>query len=1223
MDLLFLGDEVDDGASLSGRPCRVVAVWLLGPPLAQVRITLNGMPLGVRVLGPLEVVCDGQPVVVPGAKERALLVRLALQAGRVVSTDRLIETLWDGDPPASAEASLRVLVSRLRRALAAAGADHAIGTCSPGYLLVADEVDVAQFAALSAQGRRDLAQVRPGVASTRLAEALALWRGERLAEVGTAYLGAESDRLEEVRVSVLQDRIGADLACGRHADVLDELTTLCRSHPLREGLWAQWITALYRCDRQADALEVYQNLRRTLAEELGIDPSVALRRLEAAVLAQDSMLDPPEVAPWTAVRPLPPRLDLVERVPFAGREDELRALNAAWAAASAGMSGTVMVSGEPGIGKSRLLRETARLVVDRGGIVLHGRCDSDLVIPYQPFRECLSRAVAEAPGHVLGDVEALQLAELSRLLPGLANRGPGLPPANTASPDVERYLLFGGVASLLHALAGTAPVLMVLDDLQWADRPTLQLLLHLTELDLGRILLVGAHRDSERSDGPLMEALGALHRHARITRIVLSGLTRRQGAGLMAAVAGLQPDDTAGELADLLHQETGGNPFYLSEMLRHLLETNVITPLPNGRCSVTKAVTSAGLPDSIREVLRARLARLGAEATRMLEYAAVIGQEFDLELVAGATAVDEDRTLDLLEAAGRSGLIHEAAQPVGRFRFSHALVQHTLYGGIGPARRTRVHARVAAAMEALGRSEPGELAYHYLAGVTSGTTGKAIDYARAAAAQALAMSAPGEAARWYSAALNALPPPRDDLAHVRAQLDLGIAQRQAGDAAYRGTLLAAAGSAQRQGADDLLIAAALASSRGGFSSLGQVDVEKVGVLEAALTVKAPEAADRARLLATLAGELTWHPDHRRRIRLTEEAVDVARRSSDQSAVFYAIVHPGAASWVPETSERRVRLFREAFDLAGRANDPIGRIEALNLLAPMLLERAEADRLDDALDRAAEVAAEIREPYLRSMTSFTRSCMVIARGNLDLAEGQLVDALKLGLDGGQLDAQHGYDEVLGIIRWHQGRLSEVLPKLRETHALLPAISTRRAGLAFAEAVSGDREQAKAMLREAAEHNFDVLYGAPWLGCMCQWAAVAAEVGDTAAAASLYTKLSPWKHLFGTGGPMPVHGVSHSLARLAALLRNTSTAEQHFANAWHIHHTMRAPFYIAETALHWGRLLKDRKPEQALPLLTEALDLARRHGFGRVEHLARKALPGNAQRDSRDTPQGSAS
>jgi DNA-binding SARP family transcriptional activator len=230
-------------------------------------------------------------------KERSLIVLLALHAGRTVSASELIDALWDSEPPASAEASLRVLVARVRKVLSTVGAREVLRTRAPGYQLEVDEVDAHRFEQLAARGRAELAAGRADVAAGVLGEALGLWRGGRLAEIGTERLRAESARWEEARLGVMEARVEALLACGRHPELLGELELLCQRHPLRERLWAHRITALYRCGRQAEALAVYQQLRITLGEELGIDPSPPLRRLEAAVLTQDPDLDAPTLRP--------------------------------------------------------------------------------------------------------------------------------------------------------------------------------------------------------------------------------------------------------------------------------------------------------------------------------------------------------------------------------------------------------------------------------------------------------------------------------------------------------------------------------------------------------------------------------------------------------------------------------------------------------------------------------------------------------------------------------------------------------------------------------------------------------------------------------------------------------------------------------------------------------------------------------------------------------------
>ncbi|MBW3640300.1 MAG: AAA family ATPase [Actinobacteria bacterium] len=1034
------------------------------------------------------------------------------------------------------------------------------------------------------------------MAAATLAEALELWRGDQLAEAVSEPLRAEATRLDQVRTAAIEARLEAGLACGGHRQGLPELQALCRAHPLRESLWAMQITALYRCARQADALAAYQDLRRTLAEELGIDPSSRLRQLEAAVLAQDPALAAPE-RPRSRAGPLsfPTPLAVTERAPLVGRADELRLARAAWASAAGGTSAVVLVGGEAGGGKSRLVRELARGVQGPDGIVLHGRCNEDLAIPYRPFVECLSSVVAQLPDEVLDDAGPQWPAELARLVPAVASRRPDLPAPPPAEPNVERYQLFQSVASLLSALARQSPVLILLEDVHWADRPTLLLLRHLSGLDLGRVLLVATFRSSGRLYGPLLEALGALPPEARVTRIAPHRLSGAETTALVRASAA-SFGECEDELAEALHRQTDGNPFYLVEMLAHLRETGAL-----GAGQVSSVgdldVSAAGLPDSIREVLRARLARLGPAAERVLPDAAVIGQEFDLAVLAGSTGLDDDTVLGVLDVAARAALVEEARDPPGRFRFTHALVQQTLYRDLGATRRTRAHARVALAMEAVGGRGPGELAFHFQAGITRETTGKAFCYARAAGLAALATSAPDEAVRWHTAALNALPPNRQDEEHVRALVELGTAQRHAGQPAYRETLLAAARRAQHIGADDLLIDAALACSRGGFSKLGEVDAEKVAILEAALGVAAPDSVERARLLAVLAGELIWHADHVRRIRLADEAVEVARRTGDVAALLYAILQPGPATSVPETAEQRVRLLREAAEIAQRTNDRVASCHVVLLLAPMLVEVVCPDGIAHALDEVAEVLAQVGEPWDRLMVPVVQGC--------DRAEAHAGGVLRIGTDGGQPDVQEMHAELIYMIRWQQGRLREILPRLREVAAGFEDLPAYTAGFACAEALSGDAERARRMLRAAADNGFDAFYGISWLSRTCQWAEVAVEVADLDAAAGLYTALAPWKHLFAMSGPLPLHAVSLALGRLAALRGDAETAAAHYADALRIHEVVRSPFGIAQTALHWGRLLRRTDPQRARVLLDTAADLAHRFGF---RDIARRAADG---------------
>src|SRR5688572_10058469 len=313
-----------------------------------------------RILGPLEVVRAGERLEFRGSRERAVLALLVLNANRTVSPERLAEDLWGDAPPEGAAGTLRAYVSRVRRGLGEAGA--LLVTRASGYLLQVEPgaIDAARFAALVAEGGWQAAEGDHRGAAATLRQALALWRGPALADVAEAPSArAEAARLEETRMAALEARLEADLACGRHGELVGELEAVTQTHPLRERFWQMRMLALYRAGRQAEALRTYQELRRILGEELGIEPSPTLQRLETAVLRQDSDLEwrpSPGAGVAVAVSAGPPPGDAA----FVGRAAELARLDTAWEAARSGRRQLVLVAGEPGIGKSRLTAEFTR-----------------------------------------------------------------------------------------------------------------------------------------------------------------------------------------------------------------------------------------------------------------------------------------------------------------------------------------------------------------------------------------------------------------------------------------------------------------------------------------------------------------------------------------------------------------------------------------------------------------------------------------------------------------------------------------------------------------------------------------------------------------------------------------------------------------------------------------------------------------------------------------------
>ncbi|MDP9182763.1 MAG: AAA family ATPase, partial [Actinomycetota bacterium] len=450
-------------------------------------------------------------------------------------------------------------------------------------------------------------------------------------------------------------------------------------------------------------------------------------------------------APAKAVAevPLPSRLAVTPATGVIGRVLERELLVTTLKAAFAGEGHrVVLLSGEPGIGKTTLAGDLAQRAHGDGATVLYGRCDEDLGVPYQPFVEALGDFVAHALEGALLALDERHLSELSRLLPQVRHRIPALAEPPSTDADAERYLLFGAITAVLAAMAATAPVVLVLDDLHWADKPTVLLLRHLVAT-LGRaeVLVVGTYRDSDLTvTHPLTEGLAALRREAAVERIAVNGLDDNGVVALLEGLAGHEMADDGIALAHAVRRETDGNPFFTAEVLRHLSETGAIRQ-EAGRWVAAVALSSIGLPESVREVVGQRVRRLGDHVAHVLTMASVIGRDFGLAQLARVAERNEDDVLDALEEAARAAVVTEVKGRSERFTFTHALFQHTLYDELSASRRARTHRRIGELLEAECGDDPGdrigELAHHWMAAATPAEAGKAAGYARRAGQRAL------------------------------------------------------------------------------------------------------------------------------------------------------------------------------------------------------------------------------------------------------------------------------------------------------------------------------------------------------------------------------------------------------------------------------------------------------------------------------------------------------
>jgi hypothetical protein len=695
------------------------------------------------------------------------------------------------------------------------------------------------------------------------------------------------------------------------------------------------------------------------------------------------------------------------------------------------------------------------------------------------------------------------------------------------------------------------------------------------------------------------------------------GLDSSGVAALMEQAAGhaLTDDDLA--LARAIYEETEGNPFFAREVLRHLAETGAIDRR-EGRWGTRLPLEELGIPEGIREVVGRRVARLSEQANRTLRVAAVIGPEFELPVLQKAEGVDDEDLVSALEEATQARLVVEIPRPAAHYRFAHTLVRDTLYEGLSAGRRLTLHRRVAAAIEAVHGGALDDhlpaLAHHWArASAPAAETARAVHYAARAGDRALAQLAHDEAAAYYRSALELLDAaegPPDQARRLELLLALGEAQRRAGDSDHRETLFAAARLARDQGDTDTLAQAALANSRVVlYSVVGGVDHERIAVLEEALaaTADAADSPTRARLLATLALELTWS-GRQRRLELSDEALNLARRLGDPATLAQVLLARYYASAAPDTQAERLTNTAELLALADQLGDDAARSRALALRFRVAMESANITEADRCLEANQRLAVEVGQPTLLWFLGLQRAGRSLLAGRLEEAERLARDTLELGQSTGQPEALSFFVWQQAVVRFEQGRLEEVLDPILQAASDYPGVSTAQSGVALAYAELDRTDDAREAFEELAVSEFAHLpVDSIWLRCLTDCAAVCAYLGDAARAAALYRLLAPYPDQL----PVFVVGtasgsVLHYLGLLATTIGRFDDAEARFAAAAATHERIQAPTWLTRTRLEWARMLLVRRQpsdaERARELIGQALATARELGLGNVERQA---------------------
>jgi DNA-binding SARP family transcriptional activator len=1132
----------------------------------------------VSLMGALAVETDGLRLderQLGGRHARVAFALLVYERARAVPRDEIAEALWPGDRlPLSWDSALRGAMSRVRTFLAAAGLDPTAALTSAFgcyRLLLPDgaEVDVEVARGLVSAAESALAAGDAPAAGAAATRAAAILSARFLPGIDSPWADARRRELTTTLVRALELASEAHTRAGAPTEGLAAAERALALEPFRESVHRRLMLAHAATGNRAEALRAYERCRRLLAEELGVDPAPETVALYVQLLTDDAG-QPDETRLTVVPSPRQRRPPVAEGPTFVGRTAELARIEQAWRDATAGGRRLVVVAGENGIGKTRLAWQAAAAT---GGTVLYGRCDPDLGLPYQPFSEAL-RAWVGSAGGLAGRLGPLA-AELARLAPGLggaltAEAAAGLvrPPGGTAAPAA----LFDAVAAWLDEAGRSGPVALVLDDLHWADRPTLALLRHLLRSETpARLLVIATYCSADVGRGhPLGELLAALRDLPGVVRIALGGLE----ADDVARLAGLAPGTP---LARFVWEHTGGNPFFVCELVRHLGEVGALTE--DGEV----AVATPGVPDRVRDLVGARLGRLPAGVVRVLEAAAVVGREFDAGVLADVAGVPEGRVLDALERARSAGLVREV-DGADRMAFAHGLVQSVLADEVAAPRRLRLHLRAARSLAARpdAHARVGEIAHHFCEAAPLGEADTARRAARAAGDAAAAALSLEQAASWYerALALGDLPPPAAPAERCDLMLALGSVLHRAGDPRHREVLLRAAAAARDLGDPERLAGAGLAlNMMGSPTSAGQADTDIVEILEDALAgLPAGDSELRARVAATLAVELLWSPDLARRRALAGEAIAMADRLGDAVAarVLYPALVAGAG---PDNLDQRLSLAASLVTIGRRLGDHEAHCRGLMCRADVLVELGDRAGAEAALDAAERAVADLRHPYCAFEVTMRRAGLALLAGKLEEAEALIERTAALArarnVPASQLAAVQG--SQLLVLRAEQGRMGELVDALGGLSALSPRFGPTI--LAYAAAETGRSAEARRHIGRAVANVLDGPRDIQWLAAGMLCAMTCARLTDAGTAHALYRALAPWAGRMTWVTAVSCGPTDYGLGLLAATAGDHERADAHLMAAATLCQRMDAPTWHARAVAARARARAGGRREPA--------------------------------------------
>jgi DNA-binding SARP family transcriptional activator len=1148
----------------------------------------------------------------PGLQGRSLFAFLVLNRGKPVTRGELIEVLWPEDQiPANPGANLNVLLTRLRKSVG----DGVIAGRTQLSVCLDDDAEVDVEVLEDAADRVETALRSgdlTGAAEAADAGLEIAGRGALLPAVDAPWVDERRRRLREIgdHLAEVQGRVA--LANGGPDLVRAEriARSLIDRDPLRESSYALLMEAQERQGNRAAALLTYDGLRRKLQEELGVVPSAELRTLSDRLLHHDL-----PTAPSTADDgevPIPETLTARDQRPFIGRSWEIERVRDAWADTCRGRWRFVRVNGRPGIGKTWLAARVAQEVSagPEPATVLYGRCDEESVVPYQPFVEALRHYVRH--WHVTPDADLRSdLETLAHLVPEIGRLGI----ARSGDHEKPRHALFDAVASLLWRWAATRPLLLVLDDMQWADTATPMLLRHLLRhTEDSRLMVLATFRAGTSRSGDIVADLAREH-ESRADELELDGFDGTATDAMAATRLGVRPTDG---FVRALRAKTDGNPFFIEETLRSLAESG---GLADGREASEQLLDDMKVPARVQQLTLRRLRATSSQTVEAMVYAAVIAQAsrtFELRTLVRVLDAHPAAVLDALEEAREAGLIADVAGGPNTYTFCHALVREAIYDGQPRDRRIRRHAEVAEALEAHGDVPGAEVASHFTAAEPLLGPRRAFDHLVRAGQQAAEALAYEEAEAFYERALAALEPvePADEEQRDEVRLALGRVRWQAGDRGARECFQDVAASALRRRAPKQLARAALGlAERSWEADAG--DAERRDYLGAALELLAPEPSVlRARVLALLGETQHFTADAAEGARNSSAALAMARElieasppggareRAQRSALVYALVGHHIALLDIDHLEVRLELIREAHAVTDIRPELAGKV-----LHWWLFDLCELGQAGAARARLADLealAGELHQPVFEHVAAAWQGVFVQLGADVAEAEHLAQKAHRIAQRANTRTADSTFNAQLFTIRRRQGRTTEMLEAFEAVTQGPIAPIIWRAALAVAQLEAEEPDAARAGYERFAERDFPVPHGFLRLATLALLAELCAGLDDTARAPLLYATLAPYRDRFIQVGLASSWGsVERHLGLLSAASGNLASAEQHLARAAERNAEFGSPVLEAEARCDLAAVLaRGERRDRAAEIAGDVAAFADRHGMTALAERAER-------------------